>query len=542
MKSSSAPVSLVELLRLALPAGTEFIGDADQRAGAVKWAIVASLPLHDRDAEPGDLVLLDSATPEADLLTAIDALARTGVAAVGHVRPLPDAAIATARVAGLPVVLLPAGSALREAHRSALTLITNRQAQTSLRAAQVRRQLAHLVAEGAGLEAIVRAMAELTGKGVVVQDKRLIVLASWAHPTLGPVWADVLRTLGEPDRLPPGWSDRRRAAGAGRMEHQALPGGLSRLVAPIVVKGVARGYLSLVSVAEDIDALDALVVEQGAEAGALEMSKAKAVSQVTKALRGEFLDAMLAGRVSPKETAQWAGQLGHNVTAPHAAIVFAWDGEQPPSLRRLETLVNGELGLGRVAALAQVDAEAGQVGAFVVLGTAASIKPVRDLAEAVYTRAAAERIQTPLRCGIGRPATAVAEWRTSYREAVQALEMARQLHEREPLYFGNLSVHRLLFKMAEHADLASFCQETLGALIAYDKEQKSSLVDTLEALFEHNGNLSQTAEALFVHRNTLQYRMERIAEIAGIDPENAETRLALQLALKAYRLLYAKEH
>ncbi len=115
--------------------------------------------------------------------------------------------------------------------------------------------------------------------------------------------------------------------------------------------------------------------------------------------------------------------------------------------------------------------------------------------------------------------------------------MARRLDERGPLYFGDLSVHRLLFKMHEHADLASFCQETLGGLIRYDKEQNSSLIKTLEAFFVHHGNLSQTAEALFVHRNTLQYRMERIAEIAGIDLDNPETRLALQLALKARFLL-----
>jgi purine catabolism regulator len=541
MELPSAPISLVELLRLALPVGAEITCEADQRARVVQWAVVARLPLRADEVQPGDFVLFAPGASETDLLAAIDTLVAAGAAAVGHSGPLPQTVNDAACETGLPIVILPAGSDLREAHHSTLTLITNRQAQTELRASQIRRQLSHLVAEGAGLEAIVRAMADLTGKGVVIQDKRLAPLASWAHPTLSQVWGDVLRTLGDAARLPAGWSDRKLAAGASRIEHQALPGGLSRLIAPIVVKGLARGYLSFVSIAEDIDALDALVVEQGAEACALEMSKAKAVSEVTKALRGEFIDALLAGRISPQETAQWARQLGHNVSAPHAAIVFTWDGERPPSLRRLETLLNGELGLSRVAALVRLDAEARQVGAFVVLESANSIKPARDLAEAVMGRAAIERIQAPLRCGIGRPAASVDEWRTSYREAVQALEMARQLKERTPLYFGNLSVPRLLFKMAEHADLASFCQETLGRLITYDRDQKSSLIETLEAFFERNGNLSQTAEALFVHRNTLQYRMERISEIAGIDLENAETRLALQLALKAYRLLYARD-
>ena len=77
-------------------------------------------------------------------------------------------------------------------------------------------------------------------------------------------------------------------------------------------------------------------------------------------------------------------------------------------------------------------------------------------------------------------------------------------------------------QMAEHPDLVSFCTETLGALTHYDKEQNSNLVETLEAFFAHHGNLSQTAEALFIHRNTLQYRMDRIAEIASARGESAK--------------------
>jgi len=541
MKTSSAPVTLNELLRLALPVGTEYVGRAEQQTRVVKWAVVVNLPLSaELDIEADDLVLLSGEPLEASTVSAIELLAHAGVAAVISCGPVPEPVIAMARTLDLPLVILPSSSSLRQAHQSALTLITNRRAQTSLRAAQVRQHLAQLVTEGAGLEALVWAMADLTRKGVIVQDKRLAVSATWAHPALSTDWATVLQTLSDPEHLPHGWSDRRLAASLRHVEHQTLPGGITRVIMPIVVKGIARGYLSLVSSSEEFDVLDELVAEEGAEACALEMAKAKAVSQVTKQLRGEFIDALLAGRTSLKEVEQWAKQLGHDVSMPHAAITFGWDCENPPSLRRLETVLNGELGLGRIPALVRIDAEAGHVGAFILLESASSIKPARDLAGSIYSRAMAEHPKAILRCGIGHPAISSSEWRTSYREAEQALEMAHQLNERQPVYFGDLSVYRLLFKMAEHPDLISFCTETLGALTAYDDQQHSSLLDTLEAFFAHHGNLSQTAEALFIHRNTLQYRLERIAEIAGIDLENPETRLALQLAIKAHRLLNSK--
>ena len=537
----TAPVALSELLRLAFPPGCEFVGAAEQRSHLVQWTNVVNLPLSDEsEVEAEDLVLLPTDASEADLLAAIKPLTNAEITAAAHIGPLPEAVIKAARQAKLPIVILPNTVTLRQAQQAALTLITNRQAQMTQRAAQIRQQLEQLIAEGAGLEAIVWAMADLTRKGIIVQDKRLVPIATWAHPTLSQMWNDVVQSLGESDRLPRGWNDRKFAAAQRRIEHQVLPGGLARLVAPIVVKDIARGYLSLVGVAEELDELDDLVAEQGAETCALEMAKAKAVNEVTKQMRGEFVDAVLASRVSQKDMEQWARQLGHDIGVPHAAIVFRWEGENHPSLRRLETAINGEISLTRVSALIRVEPETSHAGAFVALDSVTSVKPARDLAAAIYARAMAEYPKVTLRCGIGRPAGGVSEWRTSYREAEQALEMASQLDERQPIFFGDLSVYRLLFKMAEHPDLVSFCNETLGALTKYDREQNSNLVETLEAYFQHHGNLSQTAEALFIHRNTLQYRMDRIAEIASIDLDNPETRLALQLAIKANRLLSAR--
>ena len=50
------------------------------------------------------------------------------------------------------------------------------------------------------------------------------------------------------------------------------------------------------------------------------------------------------------------------------------------------------------------------------------------------------------------------------------------------------------------------------------------------------GNASQTAKALFVHRNTLNYRLQRIAEIGDMDLNDPETRLNAQVALRIHQL------
>ena len=161
-------------------------------------------------------------------------------------------------------------------------------------------------------------------------------------------------------------------------------------------------------------------------------------------------------------------------------------------------------------------------------------EPALTLGQAVVTQGYQEYPDIPVRCGVGKPAASVSDWRVSFRQAGQALQMARRFGEAKPLYFPDLSVYRLLLQIEHDPELGAFQEEIIGPLLAYDGSEE--FIRTLEAYFKHNANLSQTAEALFVHRNTLLYRMERISQILDLDLDIPENRLAVQLALHIYRM------
>ena len=55
---------------------------------------------------------------------------------------------------------------------------------------------------------------------------------------------------------------------------------------------------------------------------------------------------------------------------------------------------------------------------------------------------------------------------------------------------------------------------------------------TLVAWFSHNVQPSLTAKALFIHRNTLEYRLNRISELTGLDLSSFDDRLLLYVALQ----------
>ena len=57
------------------------------------------------------------------------------------------------------------------------------------------------------------------------------------------------------------------------------------------------------------------------------------------------------------------------------------------------------------------------------------------------------------------------------------------------------------------------------------------LRETLEAWCAHDGQVQSCAAALGIHRNTLRYRLERIAELSGVELTRMDRRLQLALGL-----------
>jgi len=405
---------------------------------------------------------------------------------------------------------------------------------------------AHLVAAAAqissrndGMVELINAMARLTNKAVVLQDKRLRVVDHTLQPQFAATWDEIEVFLRKVDNLPVEMQDRHRVhelAQPTQMQSLSIPG-LARLVSPVITKGVGRGYLSIIGRDSEIDDIDLLVCEHGAAACALEMAKQKMVSETEKRLRGTFLDRLLIGDVSLQEAVRQGERFEHDMTQAHVAIVLSWRGDNPPSIRRLETTINTIIEAQRARALVWQREREREVVVFHATDSTNPIDTSSRLTEAFAKEINRQFPQNHAAIGLGQPAREISAWRTSYRDAVQARDLAIRLQTDTPLYIGDLGVYQLILSLSDRDKLLAFCQRTLGTLIEYDSRQNADLVKTLEAFFNCHGNLSQTAETLIVHRNTLLYRMNRINDIAEIDLNRPETRLALHLALTIRRLL-----
>ncbi|MDQ7025960.1 MAG: helix-turn-helix domain-containing protein [Anaerolineae bacterium] len=538
-------LTVEDIRKLALPLGTRVITGDGLLNRPVSWTTVVYLDdnFSSKSLQQDEMVIVAPPTkPRANVATDVDIVrwaADSHASALVMVMPPSSNAIAEAKAYSIPIMTMPSGNRPRIVEKTVVSLLVDRKGQLERRGTQIYRQLTQISSRNEGMVELISAMARLTGKAVVIQDKRLRVSEYTLQPQFAAVWEEIEAFLRKGDNIPVEYQDRHRVS---EVDHSALMQslpmpGIARLISPIITKGVGRGFLSIIGHDSELDDIDLLVAEHGAAACALEMAKLKAVSETEKRLRGTFLDRLLVGDVSHQEAIRQGERFEHDMTLNHLALVMAWRGDNPPSMRRLETMINSIIENQHADALVWQRERDNEVVVFQATDADDPVDFSLKLAEAFARDINRQYANNHLAIGLGQPARDVGAWRTSYRDAVQARDLAIRLQTDTPLYIGDLGVYQLILSLSDRDKLTDFRDHTLGKLNEYDMRQNADLIKTLEAFFNCHGNLSQTAEQLIVHRNTLLYRMNRINQIAGIDLNRPETRLALHLALTIRRLL-----
>ena len=130
--------------------------------------------------------------------------------------------------------------------------------------------------------------------------------------------------------------------------------------------------------------------------------------------------------------------------------------------------------------------------------------------------------------------------------AIKEAELVLDVVSREPEIAEALEegiaasgVYRLLFRalISDPDEVRSFYRDTVEPLVRYDNQYRSDLLGTLEEYLASDCNMNATARAIFAHRHTVAYRLERVKELTGLDPQISEDRERLGLGIKAYRIL-----
>ncbi|OCT12346.1 hypothetical protein A8709_31450 [Paenibacillus pectinilyticus] len=146
-----------------------------------------------------------------------------------------------------------------------------------------------------------------------------------------------------------------------------------------------------------------------------------------------------------------------------------------------------------------------------------------------------------LKIGVGQPNQSFMQAHRSYQEALQALSLTATLPHKKVMFYDELGVFELLFHISDKKILQSFIRTYLGPIIDHDESKGSELLRTLKVFLDHDGSKQMAAGQLFIVRQSLYYRLDKIEELLGADYMQPEKRLALQVGIRAYQLLYPEK-
>lgn len=133
--------------------------------------------------------------------------------------------------------------------------------------------------------------------------------------------------------------------------------------------------------------------------------------------------------------------------------------------------------------------------------------------------------------GLGRCFGEVGQLWKSYEQAKLIVENFSKANNSSIIHYDDLGLYRIFSFDGLQSELVEFYSATIKPLVEYDKANNSELVKTIKYYFQCNGNMKKMSEKMFMHYNTIIYRLQKIKDITGMDIEDYNSRLNLEIAL-----------
>lgn len=125
------------------------------------------------------------------------------------------------------------------------------------------------------------------------------------------------------------------------------------------------------------------------------------------------------------------------------------------------------------------------------------------------------------------------ELREYFRQAEKALKIGRASRPGTRYHpFPEYVLDYIIRHFTSEFHVRTICSKAILRLDEMDREKHTDYLNTLQCYFDNNCQQTATAKALFIHRSTLMYRLEKLQELTGVDLEDADTRLYLQISMK----------
>ncbi|MBL0389460.1 PucR family transcriptional regulator [Tumebacillus sp. ITR2] len=304
------------------------------------------------------------------------------------------------------------------------------------------------------------------------------------------------------------------------------------LYQPVMTMGFEMGILGIVLFEREVDEFLSLTLDYTTTAVAQCLMRKMNVQEQTFDRQDRLVDEMLENKLLVEEDVRQLLQIQPSGTCGYRAVIVEVFGGEEDVVSEEDLLCVFRPVFSRSGFQAVLRVKGQRF--FLLLTDLLSYSEPRGrlqkaMAELERLTRQAFGAGSGIRYGVSRSSRQYAQAYWFFQEAEQVMQVAGTD------FFEELGVYRLLLQVKEEHVSASFVEDYLGPLLAYDREHGTQFVTTLRLFLDHYDSKQEAAHRLYVSRQTLYQRLEKIRELLGEDfLSSPEKRLCLSVALRAY--------
>lgn len=553
-------VRLRDILNVDLLAGAEVIAGETGMDHEITSVNVMEVPDIVDWVRPGELLLTTAYSLANDVEafnTLLPLLSERGVCGMGikfkrYIDDLPDSVIQTANRLAFPIIKIPQGVSYGDLMKRIFTYIIGEQTRQLEQINDFNNQIKDIMLRRGGMEEFAALISQVVQCPVLISDQ---VYKSFVFYSDDKKWKAILERV-----VPATISNTNIFSEPGMTETRAsydLVDGerVARYSIPIFFEENLYGYIFIWDINGCINTSNLFVIESATSLIALHIVTKLTATQRENVHRTNFLELLLSNEPESQARAILdAEYYGFKPTAHHQCIILRLDYQDkahsiPSRTRRIQET---SLVLTGISSYVQQKATSRYIwatkpsGLYFLLEFDPNLNPETRAAQ---TRAfvymlleVARELKVEQYCfvGVGQAYPGYNQLNSSLHEAQQAvrfLQTSRQKSRQHYGFFEDMGIARLFGSPEIRDDLLRYADEILAPIMNYDAEHDGKLLETVQAYFDHGGNLRKISEVLYTHYNTVIYRINRIRDILKIDLKDPETAFSIQFALKIYELL-----
>ena len=174
--------TLAELIRISYPQDLNWLADGPTKNDRVNWIVT-----HIDDLEEFDILVLGASELDSEIVKQTRNRGAVGIILINDCVP-DDQTINH----NFPIAAIKGTQTIREVQKRLQNIILNQRSFLLERSLQIHAHLLKMAAEGRGLPNLIKTLSDLSGRGVVLQNKRSEILADFPTSSLIQIWDNIL--------------------------------------------------------------------------------------------------------------------------------------------------------------------------------------------------------------------------------------------------------------------------------------------------------------------------------------------------------------